>query len=219
MGLICLQGGNEFDRACRDMDALLLDRAGGGPVVVLPLATKPGHEYDTTGADGVRHFTALGATDVTVAPDPRGDEAAARAAVDRAALLVLPGGSPRRLRDALAGSPLGDAVARAASHDDRVVSGSSAGAMVLCRWTVLPEDGPPEVGEGLGVVADFAVIPHYDGPNDAWERALAPTGVDVLGIPECSGVLLDGEVVTAVGARAATLVADGVREVLALERT
>jgi cyanophycinase-like exopeptidase len=220
MGLICLQGGNEFAPECRDMDALLLGMAGStAPVVLVPLAGAPGREYDTAGANGARHFAALGATDVRVASDARKDPAGALSAVDDAALLVLPGGSPRRLRDAIAGTPLHDAITRAANDPGRVVMGSSAGAMVLCRVTVLPRwRGTPETGEGLGVVEDFAVIPHYDGPRTAWVRALhaAAPDVDLLGIPECSGVLLDGEEVTAVGQNASTLIApDGTREVLA----
>src|SRR5687768_936853 len=108
MGLICLQGGNELTPACRDMDALLLDAAGGGPVAVLPLANDLGREYDTTAADAVRHFTALGATDVLVADPGKPHEAASRAA-----LLYLPGGSPDRLHRALVGTPLGAAITEA----------------------------------------------------------------------------------------------------------
>ncbi|HEU0131704.1 MAG TPA: Type 1 glutamine amidotransferase-like domain-containing protein [Mycobacteriales bacterium] len=218
MGLICLQGGNEFAPGCRDMDAYLLDRAGGGPVAIVPLAGAPGREYDTAGANGARHLTALGATDVTVAPDARTDPAGALAAVDRAALIVLPGGSPRRLREALFGTPLHDALRRAAADEGRVVTGSSAGAMLLCAWTVLPEGGAT-AAEGLGLVADFAVVPHYDGPRPDWERVLrdAAPGLDLLGIPECSGVLLDGEEVTALGAAPTTLVTDEGRELLALD--
>lgn len=218
MGLICLQGGNEFNPACRDMDALLLERAGGADsaVVIVPLAGAPGREYVTAGANGTRHFAALGATDVTVAPDARKDPDGALAAVERARLVVIPGGSPRKLRDAVRGTPLHDAVRAAAADPDRVVTGSSAGAMLLCGWTVLPGRAPTAV-DGLGVVPDFAVLPHYDGPRTRWENALrkAAPGVDLLGIPECSGVLLDGEEVTAVGAKPSTLVTDEGREELA----
>ena len=208
--MICLQGGNEFHPACREMDALLLDAAGNGPVVVVPLAGAPGREYDTAGANGVRHFRSLGATDVTVAPP----DAVARAIAD-AALVVLPGGSPRRLREALLGTPAHDALRDAAR--DRVVSGSSAGAMLLCAVTVLPEGGLT-TATGLGVVEDFAVVPHYDGPRRAWEDALraAAPGTDILGIPECSGVLLDGEDVTAVGDRPTTLITADERVELSL---
>ena len=52
------------------------------------------------------------------------------------------------------------------------------------------------------------MVPHYDGPRRTWEDALrqAAPGTDILGIPECSGVLLDGEDVTAVGDRPTTLI-------------
>lgn len=211
MGIVCLQGGREFHPECRDMDALLLDAAGrDSAVVVAPLASAQGFEWETTGAHAVRHFGELGARDVTVAdPDAPHD------AIARAALLVLPGGSPRRLRDAVVDTEAGHAIRAAAADPDRVVMGASAGAMLLCGWTVLPE-GRPEVAAGLGVVADFAVLPHYARPNAVWEELLRPAGVDLLGIPECSGVLIDGENVTAVGARAATLITDGGREELAL---
>lgn len=208
MGLICLQGGGELTPACRDMDALLLDAAGGGPVAVLPLASAPGREHDSTAAQAREHFTALGAADVLVANRQR-----PAAAIERARLLVLPGGSPRRLRDALAGEA-GDAIRAAAADPERVVTGASAGAMLLCAWTVLPENGL-EVAAGLGVVADFAVLPHYEGPRPDWEEALRGRG-DLLGIPECSGVLLDGAEVSAVGVRAATLITDEGRQQLAL---
>jgi cyanophycinase-like exopeptidase len=217
VGLICLQGGNEFAPECRDMDALLLDRAGNGPVVVVPLAGAPGREYDTAGANGVRHFRGLGATDVTVAPDARSDPAGAVEAIANAALLVIPGGSPRRLLDAARDTEVGQAIREAAAADDRVVTGSSAGAMVLCGTTLLPESRPPRTAAALDVVHDFVVIPHFDGRNDRWESALAGTGTDILGIPECSGVLLDGETVSATGRRPSTLIgADGTRALLAL---
>jgi len=218
MGLICLQGGNEFAPECREMDAALLARAGDGPVVLVPLAGAKGREYDTAGANGTRHFQSLGAEDVRVAPDARSDPAGALAAVEEARLLVLPGGSPRRLRDAIANTPLHDAIRRAAADDDRVVMGSSAGAMVLCATTVLPQwRGTPNVGEGLGIVDDFVVVPHYAGPRTAWEKAIRAHDpeIDILGIPECSGVLIDGEAVTATGAEPSTLITPDGRESLA----
>lgn len=208
MGLICLQGGNEFSAACRDMDAFLLDAAGDGPVAVLPLASAAA-DYDATAAEAVRHLAGLGATEIRVA-----DPAAPHEVVPGAALLVLPGGSPRRLRAALDAEPLAGALRAAAARDDTVLMGASAGAMLLCAWTVLPEEAVL-TAPGLGLVEDFAVIPHYEGPKPDWEAALAAYGVDLLGIPECSGVLLDGADVTALGARPATLITPEGRETLA----
>ena len=204
MALICLQGGNELSDGCRTMDALLLAAAGGGPVAVLPLASSPGRDHDTTAANAVAYYTGLGASAVTVG-EP----------FDDAALVVLTGGSPARLREALVGTPVGEALARIAAREDRVISGARAGAMLLCAHTVLPENGL-RTATGLGLVGDFAVVPHYGAPRPEWEDPLLAHGVDVLGIPECSGVLLDGEQVVAVGATAPTLVTREGRELLAL---
>ncbi|HEX8003145.1 MAG TPA: Type 1 glutamine amidotransferase-like domain-containing protein [Mycobacteriales bacterium] len=204
MGLICLQGGNELTDACRDMDAYLLERAGGGPVVVLPYAATPGRDEATVVANATAYYRGLGATDISAGPDRLND----------ATLVVIPGGSPRRLQQTL--RPLAARLSDAAADPTTVVTGSSAGAMLLCAVTVLPE--PFATGEGIGLVDDFAVVPHWTGPRPDWEDALrnAAPGTDLLGIPECSGVLLEGESVTAVGQRPATLVTEDGYEELAL---
>lgn len=207
---VCLQGGAEFGPACRDMDADLVRRADG-PVVVTALAGAPGREYATANANGVRHFTSLGADEVYAAPDARTDPSGARDVLLRARLLVLPGGSPSRLLEALRATGLDDLL-RDLLDDGGVVSGSSAGAMVLGGWTVLPDRGGsagPAVARGLGIVPDVLVVPHWSGPRGTWLRAVeqaVPADVAVLGIPEQSGVLVEGTSVTAVGSTATTLV-------------
>ena len=96
-----------------------------------------------------------------------------------------------------------------------VVSGSSAGAMVLSGWTVLPDRPGPAIERGLGVVPDVLVLPHWTGDGRAdWLRAVeaaVPDGVEVLGIPEQSGVLVDGPSFTAVGSAATSLLRSGGR--------
>ena len=220
--MICLQGGAEFGEGCRRMDADLLRQADGGPVVITALAGAPGREYRTAGDNGVRHFRSLGAQDVTVAPDVREDADGAVAALRAAQLLVLPGGSPSRLLDALRSTPVGDLVAERLAGG-AVVMGSSAGAMVLCGWTVLPDrPGPaaerPAVERGLGAVPDVLVLPHWSGEGRAdWLRAVeaaVPADVEVLGIPEQSGVLVDGPSFTAVGSAATSLLRSGGRVAL-----
>lgn len=214
--MLCLQGGAEFGPACRGMDADLLVRADGGAVVVAPLAGAPGREYRTAGENGVRHFTELGAADVTVAPDLREDREGALAALRRARLLVLPGGSPTRLLDALRTTPVGALVAELLAAGG-VVLGSSAAAMVLCEWTVLPDRrGPhgPAVVRGLGLVERLLVVPHWSGGSSRgeWLRAVertVPDDVQVVGIPEQSGLLVEGGTLTSVGARGSCLVPDG----------
>lgn len=203
-GTVCLQGGAEFSPGCREMDAELV-RLAGGPVAVTALAATPGADYRTATENGVRHLQGLGATAVAV-PDVRDDPGGALRALDGIRMLVLPGGSPSRLLDALVDSPVGQLAADLVA-DGGVVLGSSAGAMVLGSWTVLPDRSGPHgmaVVQGLGVVAGVLVVPHWSGGGSRgdWLRAVGaevPVDTVVLGLPEQSGVLVHDGVLTAVG--------------------
>ena len=211
-GPVCLQGGGELSPACRPMDARVLRRVAGGPqpvrVVVAALAAVPGREHDTAVRHGVEHYRRLGA-DAVGAPDARTDPGGAVAALRAARLVVLPGGSPSRLLDALRTTPVGDLLTALAA-EGTAVSGSSAGAMVLGGWTVLP-DRRGETGlavePGLGLVPGVVVVPHWSGGGSRgdWLRALdaaVPAGTAVLGLPEESGVLVQGRTATALGVAA-----------------
>lgn len=201
-GLVCLQGGAEFGAACRAMDADVLARTPIGPVVVVPAAADGAGAYARAGRNASRWFGRLGADQVAVAPDPLADPDAAADVIDHAALVALPGGSPSRLLDALTG-PAGEALL-ARWRDGATLWGASAGAMVLCAWTVLPDRGRAVV-DGLGVVPGLA-LPHFDG-RDRFGLALPP-GTPRWGLPECGGVLVDEDGVRAVGDGEPTLLVD-----------
>lgn len=205
-GLLCLQGGGEFSPACRPLDTAVLRAVAGdrtARVVVTALAGAPGREVQTAERSGVAHYRALGA-DAVAAPDARTDPDGALAALTGADLVVLPGGSPARLIDALRGTPVGGWLVEAV-RTGTAVSGASAGAMVLCDWTVLPDRGGPhglEVGAGLGLVAGTVVVPHWSGGGRTdWLHAITaavPPGTEVLGLPEAGGVVVrDGELTVA----------------------
>lgn len=207
-GTVCLQGGGEFSAACRPMDTDLVRRAGG-LVVVTALAGAPGLDYDTATAHGVRHFAGLGAPDVVGAPDARQDRGALEV-LRSARLLVLPGGSPSRLLDALQQTGAGQAVSDLLDAGG-VVMGASAGAMVLCEWTVLPDRGL-QVVPGLGLVPGVVVLPHWSGGRPDWLSAVdavVPPEATVLGIPEESGVLIVDGRRTPVGRARAVDARDG----------
>lgn len=214
-GRVCLQGGAEFGPACGPMDATLLAEVDGGPVAVTALAAAPGRPYAVATGNGVRHFRALGAGDVRALPDARTDPAGAVAAAEGVRLLVLPGGSPARLHAALHTTPAGRLVRQVAGTG--LVLGASAGAMLLCSWTLLPGDGttgPPVVVEGLGVVPGALVLPHFTGDLRwyAAARGQVPDDVVALGIPESSGVLLGDGTLRALGTEPTVLLAaDGSR--------
>lgn len=202
-GLVCLQGGGEFSTGCRPMDLEVLHRARARRVVVVALAAAPGHEHRTAAANGVAHYRGLGA-DAVAAPDARDDADATQKVLSSADLVVLPGGSPSRLLTALRETPVGALLADLVDSGV-AVSGASAGAMVLCGWTVLPDRaGPtrPSVAPGLGLVDGAVVVPHWSGGRGDWLDAIAaavPAGTAVLGLPEESGVLVHDGVLTAVG--------------------
>ncbi|MGN6090015.1 MAG: hypothetical protein ACTHNT_12070, partial [Actinomycetales bacterium] len=156
---VLLQGGAEFGSRCRGMDGELLEvlhrRLGRSPVVVvLPLASPSGGNYDATGGNAVRYYRSLGARDTSLVPDPRRGaalSAQALAPVEAADLLVLPGGSPSRLREALL-TPVADNASPSRTLMDLLharvaagvaVSGSSAGAMLLGGLTALPDQPAP----------------------------------------------------------------------------
>jgi peptidase E len=204
-GVVCLQGGNELTPPCRQMDSDLLARAPHGPVVVLPLASSRGSDYSRTAENAARYLTELGA-DVAVPDDPRRDAAAAHALLGEAGMIVLTGGSPRRLRDGLADTGL-DAAIHTASRRGALVMGASAGAMVACTTTLLPQwRGNPESGPGIGLVDGYVVVPHFDGKRSAWVREALANAPAVLGIPECSGIIVAAGELTAVGVAPSTLI-------------
>ena len=123
-----------------------------------------------------------------------------------ARLLVLPGGSPGRLLAALLDTPVGQIIKDLLAAGGGVM-GSSAGAMALGPWCVLP-GRPVGVTEGLGAVP-YVTVPHWDGDRTPWLRAIdkhVPADVEVLGIPEESGVLVQGDLLVAVGQRGTRLV-------------
>lgn len=208
-GLVCLQGGGEFRPGCRKMDARVVRRVGEQErpprVVVTALAGAPGREAQTAGRNGVDHYRSLGA-DAVAAPDARHDPGGALEVLATADLVVLPGGSPARLLEALQTTPVGAWLTEAVGAGT-AVSGASAGAMVLCSWTVLPDRPGPQgfaVVPGLGVVDGVVVVPHWSGGGSrgGWLRAIAatvPEGTEVLGLPEESGVLVRDDALTALG--------------------
>jgi cyanophycinase len=205
-GPVALVGAGEFLDEMAEFDRGMLVSTGRPRprVVILPTASAPDGEAVFQGwADrGVEHFSRLGAEvePILVRTAAEGHDPAALQAIGEADLVYLSGGSPSHLLNVLDGSPLGEAL-RTANERGAVIAGCSAGAMAIVGRLMdfrivprlrVPVPFPVRWRDGLGLVPDVAVVPHYDAfpePLSAAFALQAPRGGVVLGIDEYTAVV------------------------------
>lgn len=190
-GTLALVGGGEWQEGC-DFDRALLEASGAGEVVVLAAAAAYEHPERAV-ARATSWFDSLGASvlDLGVTARPHAFDDAAVASARAARFLYLGDGSPLHLRSVLKDSPLWEALV-AAWHDGAVLTGSGAGAMVLCDPMVDPRGGAFTLG--LGLVAQHTIIPRHDHwSEDQARRTLDLSGPDlaVVGVDERTALIRD----------------------------
>ena len=106
---IVLVGGDEFRPGCEEMDRAILSAASGkGPSMVLVLPTAAVTGPQKAAADGVRHFSNLGAMarELMVLDRGHANDEHLIEAVSGASVVYFTGGSPTDLLAALVGSKL-----------------------------------------------------------------------------------------------------------------
>lgn len=200
-GPVALVGAGEFLPAMDEFDRGLLAATGRSRprVVILPTASAPDGEeaFQRWAAMGVQHFRDLGAEVEPVLVRDRIDayDGAAVQAIGEADLIYLSGGRSAYLLSVLDGTPVGRALCDAHARG-AVLAGCSAGAMVLggrqFDFRRRPLPWPLRWRRGLGLVANAAVIPHYDAwpePLSALMALQAPRGSVVLGIDEGTAIV------------------------------
>ena len=192
-GTIALVGGAEWTDGC-DFDAELLERSGGGDVVLLPTAAAF-ENPDKCIEHATEWFGRLGGRVQALHVLQRGEalDAANADAVRGARFLYLSGGSPLHLRSVLKETPLWDALLEA-WRGGAVIAGSSAGAMVLGDPMVDPRGGALTVG--LGMLANLAVLPHAEPDVAAHHKRtfeLADAGLVLAAVPERTALVRDGD--------------------------
>lgn len=205
-GLIALVGGNEFLPLARELDDFLVQRSGVKEVAVVPTAAAL-QNPERSIATARRHFKHLGAKVTQVMVLDQKDALDERYAeqIREAAFIYLTGGNPRRTAKIFADSPFWQAVVEANARGS-VLAGSSAGAMILCERMLVPKWKRDE--EGLGLLPGMLVLPHHD----AWIRRVhkvtqsnAVQGIDVVGIDECTGLILENQKAQILGPGSVTI--------------
>lgn len=219
-GTLVLAGSGEFLPPMIEVDREALRHTPGRPPKVAILPTAAGQERSVSSwiDMGTAHFTALGGEAYGVwAIDRAGVEAPEHvAALARADLVYLSGGDPGYLVEMLRASPAWEAILEVWRRGGTLAS-SSAGAMALGERTLVRRQGDParfpsHWGVGLGLIANFGVIPHYDRLGPARSTPLAtgaPAGLLVLGIDEDTVVLRAGGVARVLGRGTVTAWQDG----------
>ena len=211
-GPLALVGGAEFMPGNDDQDRVLLEAAARRPAYVVCAAAR--EHPDQAAATARRWFQRLGVEMTELRVRSRTDASVA-ATVEQArgaGLVYLAGGDPGRTVQLLTGSPVWNAVLEA-WRGGAALAGSSAGAMALCRWTLVRDRWPrSEVRRplnALAVVPEGAVLPHFDTFGERWiPSAQAALGdeVPLIGVDERSAAVWRDGMWTAMGPGAVTIV-------------
>lgn len=192
VGTVALVGSGEYLPAMLGVEAALLE---GRPPRYVQLATAAGREGPTSWEHwrtlGAEQCERLGVEQVWLPVYTRADaeDPAMAAAVEGAGLIYLSGGDPAYLAETLRGTAVWRAIA-AAWESGSSLAGCSAGAMALTSWVPRLRLPGQDAVDGLGLLPELRVIPHFDRMlgwvPDLLTRYLlhAPEGVQVLGIDE-----------------------------------
>lgn len=100
--------------------------------------------------------------------------------------IYIAGGTPSRLVDAFIDTPAGEGLLAAVANQ-AVVMGSSAGAMLMSKRVVLPTG--QDLGEGLNLLHESIVLPHFSGLVPAWVDEYKKEGINFFGLSEGSSIL------------------------------
>ena len=210
--MLALVGGDEFNPGNEEQDHALAAAAGPGPAYVVPTAAA---RQDPGGAvsHAAKWFKQFG-LELVELPVLNRTDANSKALAERAregGLFYLVGGDPGLVAQVLRSSRVWSAIFEA-WRDGAALAGSSAGAMALCSHTLIRATWPNRFrrrpADALGVVADTAVLPHYDTFGHKWVDSAQKElpGVTLLGIDERSAALWQDGAWRAAGPGAVTVI-------------
>jgi cyanophycinase len=186
-----LLGGNEWQPGANEADGWWLARAPRPTVTVITSAAQD--IPDTQVAWAAAHFRELGATVEGCQIQSREDASDPRRLVQlsRSAAIYLCGGDPGAAQEVLVDTPAAAAL-RDAYQRGVPIAGSSAGAMVLSQFCLVPGKDFA-LRPGLGFFA-AVVVPHWASAGQRWQDAARRLAQEheVLAIDEATGAGWDG---------------------------
>ena len=125
------------------------------------------------------------------------------AQIKDAGLIYLSGGDPHLLVSTLKGTLVERAIIEAWSSGTSL-AGCSAGAMAIGGWVVGFRHMPPKAYEGLGLLPNISILPHFDRmigrlPDFISTRSFRPPdGVRLIGVDEETAIVgKDGKFIVA----------------------
>lgn len=192
--------------------ARTLELAGGPNAIVAVLPQSSALE--DAGDSSVAMWLGAGAREAAKVPfEPA---AAARAALERATLIWMPGGDQNRFMKAIAGTGLDDLI-RARHRAGALVGGTSAGAAVISGAMITGDAdlqsitaGKTVLGAGLGLWPDAIVDQHFlrrQRTNRLISAVLDRPTLVGIGIDEATAVIVRGSTFEVVG-RSSVVVVD-----------
>lgn len=207
-----MAGGNEFNPGNEEQDRILASSSGSGPAYVVPTAAaRQGPERAVAHAQSwFRQFDLeLDELPVLKRTDANSKDLAARAR--SGGFFYLVGGDPGLVVQVLHSSRVWNAIVEA-WQEGASLAGSSAGAMALCAHTLIRASWPNRFNrrptDALGLIADTAVLPHFDTFGHRWVESAqqALPAATLLGIDERSAAVWQEGAWRAMGPGAVTVI-------------
>jgi cyanophycinase-like exopeptidase len=210
-GPVALIGGWVHSLPCLPVDHRLMELVGRErPVVTLVPFASSRRRLPQAEQTGRRFWEELGA-EVRVALPNVAHSNHKPHALEGTNIVVLTGGYPVRLRSGLAGSPVWTRIQELWAQG-AAVSGSSAGCMELCEWTLrLKPPNPFALVPGLGLIKNCVSLPHFNryGISRLSRRLLQLADLTLIGVDERTGLIGAGEDYEVVGVGAVTIIREG----------
>jgi cyanophycinase len=206
--VIAVGGGGTTDAIVKRVMTL-----AGGPRAIVAVLPQSSAEPDA-GDESVQMWRDAGASESRKVDFA--DRAKARAALERATLIWIPGGDQNRFMKAIAGTRLDDVI-RARHAAGAVVGGTSAGAAVLSKIMITGDadleslgSGRTMTADGLGLLPELIVDQHFlkrQRQNRLMSLVLDRPAFVGVGVDEATAAIVEGSTITVVG-RSAVMIVD-----------